>query len=227
VLLRSASVITQFLIPFADLNALKILSPSWDSTSKKRQGKRDPLAPYRPQAQRIIKLYFGKDTPDFVRDLLGSFLNNMENETQVFWNKKEIREVALPLMLRELDRNGVDLEDIESRYSSAALSAFHDSLDCTDTGGEYPFTAHGMVNSESGEKSEDEKLLDELLVDAQAISRIVHSKHTPPLLRSRLLESLDEIRIADDAPEVIRVAYPLAVLRLQEAEGATTEATTG
>jgi hypothetical protein len=127
-------------------------------------------------------------------------------------------------MLQKAAPNPDDLDDLFNRHSPISLSAYNDSLDCNDGEGEYPQTAEGRMRAEDEEPTEEEKLQAELLVDAQAIARIVHSKHTPALLRSRLFEALDEIRIADDAPEVIRVAYPLAVMRLQETEGRAPEA---
>jgi hypothetical protein len=101
--------------------------------AKTNTTKRDPLAPYREQSKRFIKLYFGKDTPEFLHDVLASWYTQLESITQVFWNHKEIAEVALPLMLREAARRGIDVESSKSGLCFEALQEsifMHDRRSC-------------------------------------------------------------------------------------------------
>jgi hypothetical protein len=124
-------------------------------------------------------------------------------------------------MLQKIAPNPDDLEALFKRDSPISLSAFHDSLDCNDEEGDYAMTAMGRI---AAEDKASNSIQAELAGDAEALSRLIHSKHTPAQFRSRLLEAMDEVRLEDDAPEVIKVAYPLAVLRLQKAEGSATDA---
>lgn len=75
-----------------------------------------------------------------------------------------------------------------------------------------------LKREELKEKSEEEMMQEELESDADALSQIIHSKHTPAHLRSRLLETLDEIRVTGDSPEVLRVDYPLSVMYHKQRE---------
>jgi hypothetical protein len=176
------------------------------------------LKPYREKSDELlsIRFYDDEEMPDFLVDVVASFLNELENRTEVLWNTRDVLRVAVPLMLQRECPNPDDLDALFSRNSPLVLSALHDSLDCNDSEGRYPFTALGILNREDRKLSKEEKLQAELEGDADALSRIIHSKHTPKNFRSTLLEALDEIRVAGDDPKVLRVDYPLSVLRLKE-----------
>lgn len=92
-------------------------------TPKRRNSstKKDPLAGYKERARKILDIYFSADTPEFVRDLLSSWLSQLEQETQVYFNVQEIADVALPLMLQEADRRHVAAESPSSPIVLAAL----------------------------------------------------------------------------------------------------------
>lgn len=172
-----------------------------DSTPKRRTSAKKTTTTtdrYQIQAQRFIKLYFGKDTPAFVRDLLSSWLTRMESATQVFFNRKEIAEVALPLMLREAERMGIDVENPES---SLCIDALHESLTLNESQAEYETP------------SDRQRLISEIEADAEAISRILHSPHTPEHICNKLADALIEMTDGHQlAPDVIRAQYRLARL---------------
>jgi hypothetical protein len=172
--------------------------------TSKASTKRDPLAPYREQARTFINLYFNDNTPDFVRDVLTSWLTNLESQTQVFWNHRDILEVALPLMLEKADRMGVDVED---RHSEFCLESLYDSLGLNDE--------EGRFKPEMRERTIEEKLQEELARDGEAIARLLKSSHTPANVRDALSDALaDVIASADsDSPEFLKTVYPLAVLQ--------------
>ncbi len=160
---------------------------------------------YQLQAQRFIKLYFGRDTPAFVRDLLQSWLTQLESRTQVFFNHREIAEVALPLMLRKAERMGIDVENPES---SLCIDALHESTTLNESQAEYepPSVAEGLVN--------------ELEADAEAIARIINSPRTPERIKGALSNALLEVTDGFNfAPDVIRAQYSLAVLNDLRAQG--------
>jgi hypothetical protein len=175
-----------------------------------RSKKHDPLAPYRANARKLIELYFNPDTPAFVEDLLSSYFTRLEGDTQIFWNRREVLDILLPLWLEDIDRG--DGIDILSCTHPAYIAALHESLSC-----------NAPEDDISRPRPTRDDLYTELERDAEALSRLIHSPHTPKEFRQRLLEMMDEVRLADDSPEVIRVAYPLAVLRLQEAEVSAVE----
>ncbi|HEV7375946.1 MAG TPA: hypothetical protein VGN95_14600 [Pyrinomonadaceae bacterium] len=199
--------------------------------TKKTTRKSDPLAevqrkqaeklqPYADKAAELIFLLFDdEDIPDFVVDVVQSWLTELENRTHIFWNRRSVLQVAIPLMLQEAVPNPADLDKLFDRNSSVSLSAFNDSLDTNDTDGDFPLTAMGRLVAED----KTDQLQAELEGDAEALARLIHSKHTPAQLRARLLEAMDDVRLMDDAPEVIKVAYPLAVRKLQEAEGSASD----
>ncbi len=92
--------------------------PTKKSTPKRkaRATKADSLAPFKEQAAPIIKLLFDGKAPEFVSDLLHDWLTELENRTQVFWNTRAVCEIALPLMLREADRMGLELVSPDSDF---------------------------------------------------------------------------------------------------------------
>lgn len=176
-------------------------------SSKKRKAstqKRDHLAKYRQQARVFIRLYFGKDTPEFVRDLLSSWYSNLESETQIFWNVKEVAEVAIPLMLKAADEMGIDVEAPSSLVCVEALQeclAMHKGDTVPD------FIA------------ERDKLQAELEKDAAAIAQLLNSPHTPTEIRNTLSEQvLGFTDFVGETEEVLLVQYPLAVTRTRERE---------
>jgi hypothetical protein len=179
-----------------------------DSTSKRQRAPKK-TAPttdrYQLQAQRFIKLYFGRDTPAFVRDLLQSWLTQLESRTQVFFNHREIAEVALPLMLRKAERMGIDVENPES---SLCIDALHESTTLNESQAEYE------------PPSVAERLVSELEADAEAIARIINSPRTPERIKGALSDALLEVTDGFNfAPDVIRAQYSLAVLNDLRAQG--------
>lgn len=91
-------------------------------TRHKTSTKTDPLKPYKQDAQKIIALLFDDDgTPGFVTDLLEEWLTELEGRTQVFWNRREIAAVALPLMFQAADEMGID-------YMSQSASVVRDAI---------------------------------------------------------------------------------------------------
>ncbi len=179
------------------------------NTSKQitRKAKPDALAPYRAQAAIFIRLYFGKDTPAFLRDVLASWYTQLETASQVFWNYREIAEIALPIMLREADRRGID---IESPGSGLCLDALRESLAMRDERGE-----------RTPEPSEAQMLQREAQLDAEAIARIIDSPRVPDSIKEKLIDRFFEF--TDDhslAPEVIRAKFLLAVASQTEGSAA-------
>ncbi len=178
-----------------------------DSTPKRRRAPKKTTTTdrHQQQAQRFIKLYFGRETPAFVRDLLSSWLTRMESATQVFFNHKEIAEVALPLMLRKAEQMGID---VESPDSSLCIDALHESLTLNESQAEYE------------PPSDRERLINELEADAEAIARIINSPRTPERIKGALSDALLEVTDAFNlAPDVIRAQYSLAVLNDLRTQG--------
>jgi hypothetical protein len=166
--------------------------------------KRDPLALYREQAVPIIRLCFSNSTPAFLRDLLGSWLTVLENELQVFWNRREVLEIALPIMLAEADAQGLDVFSVSGGVFASAL---RESLDCSETG-----------EAIKREPTEREVLERELRREADAFSVLIHSKHLPEDVRINIAEAYDYITDGyKDEPDAVRVAYVAAVHKLKAA----------
>jgi len=175
-----------------------------DSTPKRRTSAKKTTTTDHPQqqARRFIKLYFGKDTPKLVRDLLQSWLTQLENRTQCFWNHREIAEVALPLMLRKAERMGIDVEGPESPL---CIDALNESLTLNESQTEYE------------PPSDRERLISELEADAEALARIINSPRTPERIKGLLSDALLEVTDGFNfAPDVIRKQYTLALLALTE-----------
>lgn len=130
-------------------------------------------------------------------------LSELESETQVYWNRREIAAVVLPFMLEEADRQGIDFFAEHSEIFSAAADnlrqrAMHP----------YPPTL-----------SDSEQLQGELEADADAISRILHSPRVPADIKNDLWDRVCELNIHPTGnADVFRVAYPLAVLELMDEE---------
>lgn len=86
------------------------------TSTKVSATKADSLAPFKAQAAPIIELLFDGKAPEFVSDLLHDWLTELENRTQIFWNTRAVCEIALPLMLREADQMGLELESAGSSF---------------------------------------------------------------------------------------------------------------
>lgn len=178
------------------------------STAKGRKGststKRDPLAPYREQAEPIIRLYFNPSTPAFVRDLLSSWFTTLDNEFQVnYATSRAVAEVFLPLALQAAEREG---RDVFSMRGGFYLSALQDAADCIETG-----------IAVRREPTPRETLTRELERDAEAIAHLIGSAHFPPSLKHSLAS--DVLTFTDsmnEQPEVIKAQWPLAVLARME-----------
>jgi|GEM_PF-3995854 len=170
------------------------------STSKNRQPKTNPLAKYEAQARPILRMYFAADTPAFVRDLIGSWLGQLENETQVFWNVPEIARVALPLMLRQADRLGLEVEAPSSRVT---LDALHETITLNDRD---PLA--------DIKRTEAAHVREQLEADAAAISRLLSSPYAPDSLKVALHDHYAELTDPEtQSPEAVRAVYVPAMLK--------------
>ena len=168
---------------------------------------RDRLAPYREQSQPIIRLLFGDNTPDFIRDLTYEWLSQLENETQVFYNVREIAEVSIPLMLQRADEMGIDAGCSHSDFVEAVAAAWHNNI----------AISRQHVEETSFPVDEGEALRREVEWDAAAIARILNSPHVPPHLKANFSEQvLEYTNELNEAPEVIKVQYPLAVMKYNQ-----------
>jgi hypothetical protein len=186
-----------------------------------RTKKQDPLAPYRKQAAPIIRILFDEDddTPDFVVNELQEILTDLESATQVFWNTKEIAVVAIPLMLQAADRRGIDIFNSHSSFVSQSLGGMY-RRDCAD---------------DVPELSDFRRLQSDLEADAEAMSRVIRSPHTPTHIVELLTDAVNDVVYNADAessraqihyaPDVLRASYSNTIrtqmreAELQEVEG--------
>jgi hypothetical protein len=179
-------------------------TPAKAKSSTPRRKKTDPLTKYRKLAAPLIRMLFdtADDAPAFMRDQLFELLTDLESETQVFWNVKEIAVVAIPLMLQAADKRGIDWQDARSPFIVRTLRGMYNCY----------FDDNDDLNYTPPE-DEDAKLKAELLLDAQAIAHLLNSPTVPESIKSKLcdrtLEAMDGHAID---PEVIRVQYPRALL---------------
>jgi len=182
--------------------------------SKAASKKTDELHKYRQQAAPIINALFDDDTtPPFIRDLLDEMLTELESATQVFWNHREIAVVALPLMLSEAHRQGIDFFSERSEIFDNAVINLHQRT---------------QSKMDAPTRSESDQLFIELEADAAAVSRILNSPRVPDVIKNDLADRVCELvqhPISD--PAVMRVAYPLAVLDLMNKEKAKAEGSAG
>jgi hypothetical protein len=169
----------------------------------KASQKRDPLATFKEQARPFLHLMFSNATPQIVRDLLSSWLTELEAETQTLFNDREIVTLALPKMLRAAANKGHDINDLSG---SLYINALSESTTCNDTGGHIPPT---ITNIEI-----QRTVLER---DAEALSRIMLSPHTPREIHTALGDALAEFLdlISPEQPDVLRARYPLAVLKAE------------
>jgi hypothetical protein len=182
------------------------------SKQKTTATKTDSLAKYRAQAAPIIRILFdvNDDTPDFARDELYQILSELENQTQVFWNTREIAEVAIPWVLRAADQQGIDWQDHNSPFVIEALGYKHKTrLDA--------LWEERQQTREPEATSTPRNLQPELEKDAEALARLLNSPYVPEEIKddlaNRFLEFTDDFNLA---PEVIKAQYPLAVLKLRQ-----------
>jgi hypothetical protein len=180
-------------------------------TPKKKQ---DPLAPYHAQARQLIELYFNPKTPAFIEDLLSSFFTRLETETQIFWNRRDVLEIVLPLWLQYEDRD--DLSILSAKHP-ICISALHESLSCNSSREE-------EADHLSPALGDYHRLQSELEGDAAAIARILSSPHTPTDIKNKLGDVLNDLmnetNTSHESSAVLSVAYPLAVrAAMREAEG--------
>jgi hypothetical protein len=183
-------------MPKKDTPALRKVS------TKKKQP--DPLKPFRQQSERILALCFDDDsTPDFIRDLTFEMLSELEGETQVYWNRREIAAVAIPRMLKAAHEQGIDFFSERSEIFNAAAFNLRQRADSRIT----------------APPSESEQLQDEMEADAAAIIRILHSPHVPEMVKRDLGDRVCELDLhPTDNAAVFRVAWPLAVLKAMKQE---------
>ncbi len=123
-------------------------------------------------------------------------LNELETETQIFWNCREVAAVTIPRMLKAADEQGIDFFAERSEIFSAAAFNLRQRVEHPDT-----------------PPSKSERLQDELEADAAALSRILNSPRVPDSIQSALSDVVCEFLphpVTD--PAVMRIAYPLAVV---------------
>ncbi len=184
------------------------------AVSSSNSRKADPLDKYTAQARTFIDLYFGDDTPPFVRDLLSEWYSQLENQTQVFWNDRRIAEIAVPLMLKKADDMGID---VEAKYSD-----FMDDVAGTWAGS---VRRNGDADTYEGMRSAEQLLQYDFERDAKAFARLLHSERVPVEVRNNLGDMLSTYTAAFyDSPEALKVSYPLAMQKywneeVKEVEG--------
>ena len=175
-------------------------APRKVSTKKKQP---DPLKPFRQQSERVLALCFDDSTPAFIRDLTFEMLTELETEVQVYWNRREIAAIALPLMLEAAHEQGIDFFAERSEIFSNAAYNIRQRVEHPDT----------------PTPSESEMLSDALEADAAAIYRILHSPHIPEMVKRDLGDRVCELDLhPTDNAAVFRVAWPLAVLKATKEE---------
>ncbi len=166
-------------------------------------------AKFRRDAAIIVSAVFDEDdtTPPFVRDLWHEYLSELESESQIgYWSDRRIAAVALPLMLQELDRQGVDYF---AERNSVAADAFGN--------------LHGRAQDENpyaAARIERASTFEEYQRDAEAVARILNSPRLPEHIKQPLADAIKALvphPVADAA--TLRVALPFA-LRAAEKEGA-------
>lgn len=178
------------------------------AVSSSNSRKADPLDKYRAQARTFIDLYFGDDTPPFVRDLLSEWYSQLENQTQVFWNDRRIAEIALPLMLKKATDMGVDVETLHSCFMSDVVKSWSGSV-----------KGNGGADTYEGMRSAEKLLQQEFEKDAEAFARLLHSEHVPVEVRNNLGDMLSTYTAAFyDSPEALKVSYPLAMQKYWDEE---------
>jgi hypothetical protein len=189
-----------------------------DSKGKKKQSKSDPLTLYKRDAKQIISMLYEQDTPDFILDVLQGWLTELENTTQVFWNHRQILEVALPLMLQAADEMGIDYLDKDSNFNfNVAQTVAAELRDSRD----YKLSCNE-------EPTELDIVRREIEADAEALARILNSSRVPDAIKTPLEEAY--LIFADDfniAPATVRAQYARAALENYMSRESNERATTG
>ncbi len=186
-----------------------------DTPNRSKGSTKDDLTSYEARASNIINLMFDGDTPSFVISLLRSWLTELENETQIFYNVREVAEVALPLMLRRADELGLDPENAESRFTRGVVQCLEGYLD---------------INGERAETIDEperntiaDKRHAEWRTVAAHYAEVLFNADTPRPLRDALadmlVETMNQASVSVVDPELLPITYPLAMQRLAERKG--------
>lgn len=179
------------------------------STKKPSARKQPTTIPrrFKQRADEIARLYFDPQTPDFIRDVIGSWLTQLENELQIFWNHPDVMRAALPLMLQKAEAVGLDAE---SAGSSITLDALHETVGVEET-----------RRAISGPRSERDTLREELEADAAALARLLNSPYFPADIKHQLGSAVLELTDGfNEHAEVIKTQWPLAMRnRIAEKSG--------
>jgi hypothetical protein len=166
-------------------------------------------AKFRRDAAIIVNAVFGEDgtTPPFVRDLWHEYLSELESESQIgYWSDRRIAQVALPLMLQELDRQGVDYFAERNPVANDAFGNLHGRAQDLN-----PFTAASAARA---------SLFAEYEQDAEAVARILNSPRLPEQIKQPLADAIKALVPHPPADAAtLRIALPLA-LRAAEKAGA-------
>jgi hypothetical protein len=113
-------------------------------------------------------------------------------------------EVALPIMLQQADRDGVDVLNVDGQLCAQALG---ESVSVA--------RSHELLNRVY---SDDDILHAEIGRDAEAFARLINSRHLSQDIRSHIASVYDELTdIAMNNPDVIKAKYTAAML--EHAEG--------
>lgn len=169
-------------------------------TPTRRKGSSQKPDQYTEQARIYLSLYFNARTPALVRDVISSWITQLESATQVLFNDQDVLAVALPKMLKRAAQLGVAVDDLEH---GIALNALRESVSVEET---------GRALKDDDAITACYILTDEIEQDAAAIARIVNSPRIPDSIKVPFHSSVLEITDAvDSAPEVMRVQWPLAL----------------
>lgn len=121
----------------------------------------------------------------------------MESETQVFWNKREVLETALPLMLRAAHAQGLDVDNPESEL---CLDALRESI---------------SLHKQREPSDEPAPRGD---VETRAVFDLLLNPYIDEHFKDSVLGILDKAN-PYHCFEVFRVAWPIALAKLAEEEG--------
>lgn len=131
----------------------------------------------------FINLYFGRNTPGFVRELLAQWDSELESETEVLWNDRRVAEVALPIMLKTAADMGIDVETNGSRFCRQVASEWNGTINC----------GRDDEDDVSSTLSEHRSLEAALLHDAEAINTLLNSAYVPAEVKNKLGDAFLEL----------------------------------